>query len=140
MGLASIKEYIKDNKSAQMLRFFLVASFSSIFELLAFYLILFTDLHYQIAVVISFTIGSSLRYIWGRTFAFKSKSKRVATQFTVFFAICVFDLLLNMALMYVFVEHIMFGPMISRIITGTIAFVIIYFCHKYVSFNSKLIK
>jgi putative flippase GtrA len=140
MNLASINEFLKNNKSAQMLRFFLVTSFSSIFELGAFYLILFTNIHYQIAVVISFTFGSTLRYLWSRKFAFKSEAKCVKTQFSAFLGISIFDLLINMLFMYVFVELVLIGPMWSRVLAGTIAFVIIYYCHKYISFNSKLIK
>jgi len=123
-----------------MIRFGAVAGFSSIFELLAFYLILFTDVHYQIAVVISFTFGSTLRYIFSRKFAFKSQAKSVKTQFTAFLSISVFDLLINMVFMYVFVELVMFGPMLSRILAGAVAFVIVYILHKKISFNSNLIK
>jgi putative flippase GtrA len=140
MNLLQIKAFINNSKFAQFIRFFLVVSVSSIFELLAFYLLLFGNLHYQIALVISFTFGTILRYIYGRKFAFKSKSKKVATQFTAFFSISVFDLLINIFFMYVFVELVMFGPMLSRIFAGTIAFVIIYVCHKNISFNANLIK
>ncbi|MBT3582656.1 GtrA family protein [Candidatus Woesearchaeota archaeon] len=140
MNLGSIKEFLKNSKSAQMIRFGAVAGFSSIFELLAFYLILFTDVHYQIAVVISFTFGSTLRYIFSRKFAFKSQAKSVKTQFTAFLSISVFDLLINMVFMYVFVELVMFGPMLSRILAGAVAFVIVYILHKKISFNSNLIK
>jgi putative flippase GtrA len=140
MSLASIKEFLANSKSAQMLRFGFVAGWTSIFELFAFYLILLTNIHYQIAVVISFTFGTTLRYIYSRKFAFKSKSKKVATQFTAFFSISVFDLMINIFFMYVFVELVLLGPMVSRISAGAIAFVIIYVCHKNISFNEKLIK
>jgi len=140
MNLNSVKEYIVTSKSAQMIRFGAVAGFSSIFEFGAFYLFLLANIHYQIALVISFTFGSTLRYLWSRKYAFKSQAKRVKTQYSAFLGISVFDLLINMFSMYVLVELLLIGPMWSRLLAGTVAFIIVYILHKKISFNSNLIK
>jgi putative flippase GtrA len=133
-----MKKLIKSTLKRDFVRFFIVGGISTIVDWIVFYLLAFLALsHYQLALVVGFSCGAITNYSLNKTYTFKSKTKKIASQFTIFILFATGALILSIGLMYLFIDLLIIHKMISRIITTGIIFVINYFVHKNITFNKK---
>jgi putative flippase GtrA len=124
-------------KQPPFIKFSMVGFAVSILDLGLFVLMIFLGIHYLLAFSVSFTIGTVLKYIYEKGFVFDNKTNHIAKQFTLFEVFSVADFLINMLLIFIFVDWLFFEPIIARIITSLITFLIIYCAHKNITFSSR---
>jgi putative flippase GtrA len=66
---------------------------------------------------------------------FKNKSRRYATQISVFLAIAAMSYLLNIGLLYVFATILKIWYIAAQVIVICMLFVLNYIAHKYITFG-----
>ncbi|MSU73823.1 GtrA family protein [Candidatus Kaiserbacteria bacterium] len=85
-----------------------------------------------IAFMVAFFVSFTLQKFW--TFEDASRS-RLRSQAIIYFLIILFDLGVNTALMYFFVEHLHLHYLIAQLISGVMIAVMNYFSYKHLVFR-----
>jgi putative flippase GtrA len=93
--------------------------------------------NYMIANVISWVISVLFAYVTNRIFVFKSKSENIILEIYQFFKYRVFSFLIEILLMYIFVELINIDDMISKVIVQVIVIVLNYVFSKLFVFKKE---
>ena len=93
--------------------------------------------NYMIANVISWIISVLFAYITNRIFVFKSKSENIVLEIYQFFKYRIFSFLIEILLMYIFVELINIDDMISKVIVQIIVIVFNYVFSKLFVFKKE---
>lgn len=114
-----LKFLIKELKNSKVFRYIFagaIALFSNLFIL--YVLVNFFKIWYLKSAIISFFCGMAVSYLLQKFFTFKDNSfKKIHTQFFIFCLFNVSMLLLNILLMYVFVELFNFWYIYAQIST-----------------------
>lgn len=92
-------------------------------------------INYMIANGFSWIISVLFAYITNRIFVFKSKSEDIFLEIYQFFKYRIFSFLIEIFLMYVFVELINIDDMISKVIVQIIVIVLNYVFSKLFVFK-----
>lgn len=122
----------------QFIRYVFAGGLATVIDWSSFYILAIVfDTYYQIALVISFTLGTLTNYILNKLYTFKCKSKQITQQFSVHASISVISLLISIGLMFLFVDLLGLQKMISRGIITIIMLVINFFMHKHVTYNKR---
>lgn len=95
------------------------------------------NINYMIANIISWVISVLFAYITNRIFVFKSKSENIILEIYQFFKYRIFSFLIEIFLMYVFVELINIDDMISKVIVQIIVIVLNYVFSKLFVFKKE---
>ena len=93
--------------------------------------------NYMLANVISWIISVLFAYITNRIFVFKSKSENIVLEIYQFFKYRIFSFLIEILLMYIFVELINIDDMISKVIVQVIVIVLNYIFSKLFVFKKE---
>lgn len=93
--------------------------------------------NYMIANVISWIISVLFAYITNRIFVFKSKSENIVLEIYQFFKYRIFSFIIEILLMYIFVELINIDDMISKVIVQVIVIVLNYVFSKLFVFKKE---
>ena len=93
--------------------------------------------NYMIANVISWVISVLFAYVTNRIFVFKSKSENIILEIYQFFKYRVFSFLIEILLIYIFVELINIDDMISKVIVQVIVIVLNYVFSKLFVFKKE---
>ena len=137
MNLLYIMLY-KKLKNFEFIRYFSVGVVVTLVDWGSFYwLALLIGLHYQLSLAISFSLGGITSYTCNKIFTFKSKSRKIIGQFSIFILLSLFSLLLSSGIMFVLVDLVLIHKMFSRILTTFTLVFINYLLHKYITFNKK---
>jgi len=116
--------------------YFIIAGFCSLVDLGILYAL--TDLaglFYLFSATFGFIAAQSLNYYLNRTFNFKSKSKKIGKQLTMFIAVNTLGLGISLAILAFLVEVLGLWYILARIISMLIAFNFNYFVHKRYTFS-----
>lgn len=133
-----IKELLKKCIKKEFIKFVLVGGTSALIDWGLFYLLaIILTLHYQISIIISFSCSVIFHYTFNKKFTFKSKSKKVGTQFSIFLVVVTIYILLSMGIMFILVKLVSLPKMISKISTTCLMFIVSYFLNKNLTFNKK---
>lgn len=125
----------------QFARFVFVGGIATLIDWSTFYILAITlSIYYQFSLLVGLMLGSITHFILNKMFTFKCKSKRIISQFLLFSAIAILSILANSLLMFIFIEKILIGKMISRIITTILIVSFNYIMHKNLTFNKKIFK
>ena len=136
-----IKKLLKKCIKKEFVKFFFVGGTSSFVDWGMFYLLsIILTFHYQVSLVIAFLCSLIVHYSLNRKFTFKSKSKRLILQISLFLLVVIIYLVLSMSLMFVCVEIILLHKMISKILITFLLFFVSFTLHKYLTFNKKWFK
>jgi putative flippase GtrA len=134
------RKFLKKEMKYPFVRFSMVGAAVAVVDFAIYIAMIYLGFHYLLAVAVAFTVGTVIKFTFEKGFVFGNKSKHRAKQFTVFEAFSVVDFLLNMFLMFVFVDFLLLGPIVSRVVTSFIAFLLIYVVHKDITFNTRFFK
>ena len=134
------RKFLKKEMTYPFVRFSIVGGAVAVVDFSLYLAMIYLGIHYLIAVATAFILGTIIKYIYELGFVFGNQAKHRVKQFTVFEAFSIVDFLLNMFLMFVFVDVLAQGPVASKIITGLIAFFLIYLVHKDIIFNDRFFK
>ncbi|MFA5856732.1 MAG: GtrA family protein [Candidatus Pacearchaeota archaeon] len=136
-----IKKTIDKAIEYKFIRYVLVGGFITLIDWALFFILAKKlGLYYQFALVIGFSIASICHYSLSKLFTFRCKSNKIGTQFSVFVLIAIGSLLLNMLLMFFFIDIMTLEKMTSRVITTFIMLFVNYSMNSYITFNKKIFK
>lgn len=125
----------------EFFRFILVGGVATALDWSVFYLLAIKImLYYQLSLMISFSLACIVNYTFNKLFTFRSKSKKIFRQFSLFSVIAIFSLLLTMILMFIFVDVLFIHKMLSRIFVTMIMLFFNYILHKFLTFNKRFFK
>lgn len=128
-------------KYSEVINYLIVGGFTTLVSIIVY--ALFTKVfhvNYMISNVISWIISVTFAFVTNKIFVFNSKcdSKTdVLIQIYQFFKYRLFSLIIDILLMYVFVELISINDMISKVIVQVIVIVLNYFFSKLFVFRKK---
>lgn len=95
------------------------------------------NINYMISNVLSWIFSVLFAYITNRIFVFKSKSNNVLIEIYQFYKYRVFSFLIELFLMYVFVELISIDDMISKVIVQVVVIILNYVFSKLFVFKKE---
>lgn len=94
-------------------------------------------LHYELALILSYTVGGIVNFTLNKIYTFRSRSRRIIKQYSIFYVISIIALFLSMGIMFILVDLAELPEMISRIITSGIIFIFNYLMHKSITFKNS---
>lgn len=94
----------------------------------------YTDMHYQIANLISVSLGISNNFILNALLNFKVKD-RLTMRFIQFYSVGLFGLLISAGLLYWFIEILCLNEMLSKAFTIGIVTLIQFNLNKIITFK-----
>ena len=120
-------------KLLPILSYLIVGALATIVEWTFFYLFNnVCNLHYQVATVIAIVISTFSNWMFGRLLTFRNAEKKsLIAEISKIYLVSIVGLLLNMFLMWIFVEKIDLTEMISKIIATCIVFSYNYSIRKF---------
>lgn len=125
----------KSPELTKMIKFALIGLMNTVVGYGAFFILSYY-LFYLFALVISHIIGVTNSYIWNKYWTFQT-SKNHLREFIRFNSIYLIVLLLNITVLYIFVNGLGINPRIGQIVVLPMVTLISYFGHRYWSFNTK---
>ncbi len=120
----------------QISRFISVGILNSIVGYSLYYLLLYLNIYYVQALFISHMIAVTHSYLWNKNWTFKSKGN-ARIEGLKFFSVYGGTFLINLLILVLFVEKLMFNPKIGQVFALVIATMISFLGHKYWSFKSE---
>ncbi len=133
--LALIKKY------EEIIRYLIIGVLTTVVSLVTYYICVFTFLNpengveLQIANIISWIISVAFAYITNRTFVFKSKSKDITKEIITFIGARVVTLLMDMAIMFVFVTVLHLNDKLFKLVSQIVVIVANYVFSKLFVFK-----
>jgi len=125
---------------AEIIRYLIIGILTTLVSLGSYYALVLTILNpddalqLQVANVISWVVSVLFAYFTNRSFVFKVKDNRVLSEFFKFVMSRVFTLLVDMAIMFIFVSLLHLDDKIIKLITQVIVIVLNYILSKFLVF------
>lgn len=139
--MKKIKEVYK--KYEEIIRYLVVGVLTTIVSLATYFICVHTFLdatngvEIQIANIISWVFAVAFAYITNRIFVFKSKSKNYLKEITSFCTSRVLTLLMDMAIMFIFVTLLKGSDTIGKLISQVVVTIANYIFSKLFVFGKK---
>lgn len=121
-------------KYGQFIRFCIVGAVNTGISLLVYALLLKLQVHYLAASTLAYIAGLINGYIFSSSFVFKKKFK--LQQGVKFVTVYLSSLLINLALLYIFVDVFHLSELLGQTIVTGINVVYNYFINKFWTFKS----
>jgi putative flippase GtrA len=122
----------------QMARYLLVGGAATCVDWGVYYLCaIVAALHYQISLVIAQVLAGAVHYVLNKTFTFRCTSRQILRQIGAYVLVSLVYLLLSMVVMYLLVDLLGLGKMVSRVATTGVMILASYFLHRAVTFNER---
>lgn len=128
-------------KYSEVINYLIVGALTTLVSIIVY--ALFTklfDVNYMVSNVISWIVSVSFAYVANKLFVFKSKCESkndILVEIYQFFKYRLFSLVIDILLMYVFVELINIDDMIAKVIVQVIVIVLNYVFSKLFVFKKK---
>lgn len=125
---------------AEIIRYLIIGILTTLVSLGSYYALVLTILNpddalqLQVANVISWVVSVLFAYFTNRSFVFKVKDSHVLSEFFKFVMSRVFTLLVDMAIMFIFVSLLHLDDKIIKLITQVIVIVLNYILSKFLVF------
>lgn len=118
----------------QISRFIAVGILNTIVGVGAYFILLDLNIYYMLSSLIAHIIGVTNSFIWNKKWTFKSRGN-LRVEIPKFISVYGTTFVINLLLLIILVEKLMFGPKISGIIALGVVTIISYTGHKYWSFR-----
>ena len=92
-------------------------------------------INYLISNAISWSLSVLFAYVTNRTWVFESKSPNILKEMSLFFGGRIFSGIVDMLLMYTFIDLLVFNSTISKIVVQIIVIVLNYIFSKLIVFK-----
>jgi putative flippase GtrA len=115
-------------------RFIFVGILNLILSYGVYFILLYLNIYYIFALLISSVIGIAHSFIWNKKWTFKSKGD-VRKESIRFISVYGFAFLINLLILALFVEKLMFNPKIAQLFALGVVTIISFYGHKYWSFR-----
>lgn len=125
---------------AEIIRYLIIGILTTLVSLGTYYALTLTVLdpedifQLQVANVISWIVSVLFAYFTNRSFVFKVKDSHILSEFFKFVLSRVFTLLVDMAIMFIFVSLLHLDDKIIKLITQVIVIVLNYILSKFLVF------
>lgn len=118
----------------QISRFIFVGILNTIVGYGAYFILLYFNIYYIFALLISHIIGVTNSFIWNKKWTFRSEgnTRREGLKFSSVYGI---TFILNLFILTFFVEGLKLTPQTGQVVALGICTMISYFGHKYWSFK-----
>ena len=133
-----VKEYY--TKYKEIINYLIIGALTTLVSLLVYYFLTFTVLNpenaveLQIANVISWICAVIFAYFTNRKYVFNSKNKSISEAIK-FFLSRIGTLLIDMAIMYIFVTKLNLNDKVIKIVSQIIVIVLNYVLSKFIVFK-----
>lgn len=137
--MKKISELIK--KYEEIIRYLIIGVLTTVVSLITYYACVNTflnpnnGLQLQIANIISWIISVAFAYVTNRIFVFKSKSKDIVKEIVTFVGARIATLLIDMAIMFIFVTLLGFNNSIIKLVSQFVVIVANYILSKLFVFK-----
>ena len=131
-------------KYDEIIRYLIIGVLTTVVSLITYYVCTFTFLNpekalqLQIANIISWIISVAFAYVTNRKFVFKSKSKKIKKEAVTFVSSRILTLLLDMAVMFIFVSVLHLNDKIFKIVSQVLVIVGNYILSKLFVFKKEV--
>lgn len=115
-------------------RFIFVGILNLILSYGVYFILLYLNIYYIFALLISSVIGIAHSFIWNKKWTFKSKGN-VRKESIRFISVYGIAFLINLVILALFVEKMMFNPKIAQVFALSVVSIISFYGHKYWSFR-----
>lgn len=115
-------------------RFIFVGILNLILSYGVYFILLYLNMYYIFALLISSVIGIAHSFIWNKKWTFKSKGD-VRKESIRFISVYGIAFLINLVILALFVEKLMFNPKIAQVFALSVVSIISFYGHKYWSFR-----
>ena len=125
---------------AEIIRYLIIGILTTLVSLGTYYALTITILNpddvfqLQVANIISWVISVLFAYFTNRSFVFKVKDTHILSEFFKFVASRIFTLLVDMAIMFIFVSLLHLDDKIIKLVTQVIVIVLNYILSKFLVF------
>jgi len=131
------KLYHKHNKK---IKYVIVGTWNTLFSYLTFIILYFFakpyNLHIILILICSQIVGLTHAYIMYKLFVFKTKGNCVH-EYLRFYLVYGFSFVVNLILIYLFVDVMKFNPILSQGVIASIVVILGYLGHNNFSFTVK---
>lgn len=140
--MSKILDLIK--KYEEIIRYLIIGVLTTFVSLIVYYICTLTFLNpdnalqLQSANIISWIISVVFAYITNRTFVFKSKSKDIVKEVCSFTGSRVVTLLLDMAIMFIFVTTLKFNDKVFKLVSQVFVIIANYIFSKLFVFKKGM--
>jgi putative flippase GtrA len=131
------------HKYEEIINYLIIGILTTLVSLLTYYMLTFTILNankaleLQIANVLAWIVSVTFAYFTNRKIVFKQKDKSNIREAAKFYTSRVTTLLIDMALMFVFVTKLKFNDKIVKVIVQVIVIVLNYMLSKFLVFKKN---
>lgn len=136
-----MKDFIK--KYEEIINYLIIGFFTTVVSLFTYYLLVYTIfdpnivLELQITNIISWIVSVTFAYFTNRRFVFKTKSPMSLKEVTSFYLSRISTLILDMFMMYLFVNVFKFNDKIIKLIIQFIIIILNYVLSKFLVFKKR---
>jgi len=130
-------------KYKEVIMYLIFGVLTTVVSLVSYYALTFTildannALQLQIANIISWILSVAFAYITNRKYVFESKSKDIVKEMTSFVGGRIATLLMDMAIMFIFVTILHFNDKLFKLISQAIVIIANYIISKLFVFKNK---
>jgi len=127
---------IAKNSIVQFIVYLMVGALTAVITIALLYI--FTDIlriWYLASAAIAYLIGWTVHYTLNKNITFQNRSRQLGKQFLVFLIIAVAAMLINLALLYFFVEVLKIWYILAQVVVVLIMFMLNYLAHKFITFS-----
>ena len=139
--IAKIKSLYK--KYDEIIMYLIIGGLTTLINILAYFLVTNSflnpkdKLELQIAEVIAWVVAVIFAYYTNKKYVFKVKSGKSLKEALSFFSSRIVTLLIEMAIMYIFVSLLNFNDKIIKIVAQVIVIILNYLFSKFIVFKKK---
>ncbi len=134
---------MKPGQFDKRIRYVIVGAWNTLFSYIAFVILYYVTssikLHYMVVLILSQIVGLTNAYVCYKLFVFKTKGNVIHEYFR-FYLVYGFSFLVNIVLIFLFVDVLYFNPVISQGVIASIVVLISYLGHNNFSFMKNSVE
>ena len=122
--MMNLKKLLNSQGFRQMFSYLVVGGIATIVEWVCFYMFSYqAHIHYLLATALAFAISTAANWLAGRLLTFRGAEKQpVLQELAKIYAVSVIGLLLNLLLMYLFVQKVGLAKIAGKIFATILVF------------------
>lgn len=96
------------------------------------------SVHYEIALILGFSVGTLIHYFSNKLITFKCKSKQIGLQLSIYSAVVLCSLCGNMMVIALIINLFGINHMMARILTTAMMVLPNYMVHKHLTYSKRI--
>ena len=129
----------RSSKMHEFLTYFTIGGISTVIDWSSFWFFSTPlKMHYQFSLILGYSIAAVFHYTANKFITFDCQSKKIGSQFSLYFLVTCTTLFCSIATMELFVSFLSFEKLYARMLTTILMLFPNYLLHKYITFNKKI--